>query len=474
MIKGNFIELKTEDLQRITADQAFHYQIVPKSIDVNDNWHFYIDELNYSNEVRDELELILGESVVLEKCDSIVLQQSLIKYYRRKKETSSKILSVREDEDDFLTNLIAEAHHLGSSDIHIEPYDSLSRVRIRIDGKLIERFTIPKEDYPAIVNRIKIKAFLDIAERRLPQDGRIEFIRERLKFDIRVSIIPTLHGEKVVLRLLSRNASQLSLEAIGFSEADLKLYLERIRKPHGIILISGPTGSGKTTTLYATLKRLNVESQNIVTIEDPIEYTLHGINQVQLKEAIGLDFNVAMRSFLRQDPDVIMLGEIRDRDTAEMAIRAALTGHLVFSTIHTNSAWDTVNRLIDMGIPPFLIANTLNLSVAQRLVRVLCEKCKRLDDLDPKSLPEAFRNYNLSKAFVPIGCSECYYTGYDGRQAVYELLPINIELADGIRKGELELVRDQSKHSRLSLADQAFILLKNGETSLEEVYSLLM
>ena len=233
----NFIDLKVEDQQRISAEQAFHYQIIPKGPS-GTALQFYIDEFNYSLDIRDELELIFGEAVVLEKCDTEVLQRSLTKYYRRRKESGQKELRVNGEGTDFLTTLIREAHHLGSSDIHLEPYQETSRIRIRIDGRLIERFSVSKEDYPAILNRIKIRAFLDIAEKRLPQDGRIEFEESGLRFDIRVSIIPTLHGEKAVLRLLSRDASNLSLENIGFSEADLNIYLNGIRKPHGIVLIS--------------------------------------------------------------------------------------------------------------------------------------------------------------------------------------------------------------------------------------------
>ena len=269
------------------------------------------------------------------------------------------------------------AKNYGSSDIHIEPYEKYSRVRFRIDGHLIEQFKVNQSQYPQIVNQVKIKAGLDISQKRLSQDGRIAINAEGNEFDIRVSCLPTLHGEKIVMRILKRDTSDINLEHLGFTKKELQVYKEGIKNPNGIILISGPTGSGKTTTLYGTLKLLNEESRNITTIEDPIEYTLEGINQVQLKEDIGFDFPSALRTFLRQDPDIIMVGEIRDEKTANMAIKAALTGHLVFSTIHTNSAWATISRLIDMNIPPFLIASTLKISMAQRLVRKLCPKCKK-------------------------------------------------------------------------------------------------
>ena len=292
--------------------------------------------------------------------------------------------------DDFLVNLIREAKNLKSSDIHVESYEHKCRVRIRIDGMMVERYILKREDYPALINKIKILANLDIAEKRLPQDGRINFNQPDQQFDIRVSVLPTLFGEKVVLRLLNSDAADIDLNGLGFSDFDLDNYLQGVRKPNGILLISGPTGSGKTTTLYATLKVLNKETRNVLTIEDPVEYTLEGINQVQLKESIGLNFAAALRAFLRQDPDVIMVGEIRDTETANMAIRAALTGHLVLSTIHTNSAWGTVSRLIDMGVPPFLVASTLNTTAAQRLIRLLCPHCKVQEPFTNDLYPKQF------------------------------------------------------------------------------------
>src|SRR5690606_17705513 len=260
------------------------------------------------------------------------------------------------------------------------------------------------------------------------------------KFDIRVSILPTLHGEKVVLRLLNNDATNISLEGLGLGERDLSNYLEGVQRPSGMVLISGPTGSGKTTTLYATLKLLNKETRNIVTIEDPIEYTLEGINQVQLKEHIGLTFATALRTFLRQDPDVIMVGEIRDVETASMAIRASLTGHLVLSTIHTNSAWGTVSRLIDMGVPSFLLANTLNTTVAQRLVRLLCAECKTEVPFDGVLDPRGFKPYQrVARHFVAAGGDRCRRTGDRGRQAVYELVPIDRALAEKIKLNQHDL-----------------------------------
>lgn len=475
VITRDYFEITTGEQQFLNAEQAFHYQIVPKCIGKH-SLEFYIDELHFSHSLVDELELVFGLPVTLEKADSNKVQRTLTRYYRRRKHQQNGGLNLSyRGEQDFLRKLIIEAHHLGSSDIHLEPYEDKCRVRIRIDGKLVERYEVPMVDYPPIVNKIKIQGHLDIAEKRLPQDGRIEFNDDALKFDIRVSVLPTLHGEKIVMRLLSRDDINIDLAALGFDEEDLKEYMEAVKKPNGIILVSGPTGSGKTTTLYATLKQLNEESRNILTIEDPIEYTLQGVNQVQLKESIGLDFASAMRTFLRQDPDVIMLGEIRDKDTVQMAIRAALTGHMVFSTIHTNSAWGTITRLMDMGVPPFLIANTLNLSVAQRLVRLLCEHCKQKEQVNPEELPIGFNtDIKLNEQWVPIGCEECYYTGYKGRKAIYELISIDRELSEAIKENKGGMHEELKNRGVKTLADKAFQLLINGETALEEVYSLLM
>ncbi|WP_428331753.1 GspE/PulE family protein [Mucilaginibacter sp.] len=371
--------------------------------------------------------------------------------------------------------MIGEARNLNSSDIHIESYEHKCRVRIRVDGMMVERRLLKREDYPALVNKVKILANLDIAEKRLPQDGRINFKQGDLQFDIRVSVLPTLFGEKIVLRLLNNDATDIDLNTLGFSRFDLENYLQGVKKPNGIVLISGPTGSGKTTTLYATLKLLNQETRNVLTIEDPVEYTLEGINQVQLKESIGLNFAAALRTFLRQDPDVIMVGEIRDTDTANMAIRAALTGHLVLSTIHTNSAWGTVSRLIDMGIPPFLVASTLNTTAAQRLVRLLCTHCKQQAAFQETLYPRQFRPFtNIAQHFLPKGCEHCHYTGYKGRKAVYEVIPMDQELAIEIKNGNMYIQDLLKERGIRTLAENAFELFSAGLTGIDEIYPLLL
>lgn len=428
---------------------------------------------NAANEIliKEDLEIITGREIQLQAIDPEQLKRYLGKFYRRSGSENNQKSSKKTsgDKNDFLLRIIHEARTLGSSDIHIEIYEEVARVRIRIDGHLVEKYKIDKSEYPEVVNKIKIESDLNISEKRLPQDGRLHFE----DFDVRVSILPTLHGEKIVLRILARDASQVDLNKLGFEDFEKVNYLEGVKKPNGIVLISGPTGSGKTTTLYATLKMLNEEKRNIVTVEDPIEYTLMGINQVQLKESIGLTFTSALRSFLRQDPDVIMLGEIRDSETAQMAIRAALTGHLVLSTIHTNSAWGTISRLIDMGVPSYLLASTINTSVAQRLVRVLCPHCKKEEELNQSLLPKEYRNKGLTTHHVPCGCDACHYTGYKGRKAMYEVINIDVELSDKIKEEDLKvdgLLKDRGIEK---IHEKAYKLLREGTTSLEEVYALL-
>ncbi|MGL5892183.1 MAG: GspE/PulE family protein [Bacteroidia bacterium] len=470
--------LTPELLQLLTTEQAWHYAVVPKAAH-NGTLELFVDEARSTAGLAEELELLLGKRIVLHSAASAEVRETLSRFYLRntsapgsQRAAATQLTAQRTD--DFLPALISEARQLGSSDIHIEVYEERCRVRIRIDGLLVERYTIGRNDYPPLINKIKIRANLDIAEKRLPQDGRIFFQQDAMRFDIRVSVLPTLHGEKVVLRLLSNDATGIDISTLGFTQQQLHDYLEGVKSPHGMLLISGPTGSGKTTTLYATLKQLNKTTTNILTVEDPIEYTLEGINQVQLKESIGLTFASALRTFLRQDPDIIMLGEIRDGETAQMAVRAALTGHLVLSTIHTNSAWGTVSRLADMGLPPFLIAGTLNTSVAQRLVRLLCPHCSTTENFDAKYYPRSYKApRTIAQHKRPAGCASCHFTGYRGRKAIYEVIPIDHELADRIRKNSPEVNDLLRERNITTLADNAFRLFENGDTSIEEIYSIL-
>ncbi len=468
MASSDYIELPVALQQLISAEEANHFSIVPKST-LENTYEFYIDDARIKEirTIQQDLQLLYDTTISLEPIDTIVLQKTLSIYYR----TGNEHIELPIANTNFLESLIHEARKINASDIHIEVYSNDARVRMRIDGHLIEKNKIEKEDYAELINQIKIKSKLNITEKRLPQDGRIEYEG----FDIRVSILPTHYGENVVMRILGKDASNLNIKSLGLEDQDLSIYLENIKKPNGIILISGPTGSGKTTTLYATLKHVNVTEKKIVTVEDPIEYTLKGINQVQLREDIGLDFTTALKSFLRQDPDIIMLGEIRDAKTAQMAIRASLTGHLVLSTIHTNSSIGTISRLEDMGIPSFLIAETLNLSVAQRLLRLLCKNCCVKEMTDPKDFPASFRETTTelpTHHYRAKGCSSCYFTGYVGRRAIYEVLNIGGEIAKQIKNGNIEKASQNISLDRLSF--KAFELLKKGETSLDEIYPLLI
>lgn len=468
------IILLTEHIHLLTKEQAWHYRVLPKNSGDN-SLFLYCEKSGDHQSLLAELEILLGKTIHLSPVEDTLIAKLLSKYYIKDNALQgSAQLASSHATDDFLVTLIQEAKSLKSSDIHIESYENKCRVRIRIDGMMVERYLLKRDEYPALINKVKIMANLDIAEKRLPQDGRINFRHHEQQFDIRASVLPTLHGEKAVLRLLSNDATNIDLNNLGFSQEDLENYLQGARQPNGILLISGPTGSGKTTTLYATLKLLNKETRNILTIEDPVEYTLEGINQVQLKESIGLSFAAALRTFLRQDPDVIMVGEIRDTETANMAIRAALTGHLVLSTIHTNSAWGTVSRLIDMGIPPFLVASTINTTVAQRLIRLLCPHCKTRHEFDDALYPRQFKPYmSVTHHFTAQGCEQCYYTGYKGRKAVYEVIPVDHELAVEIKKGNMYIQNLLKDRGIKTLAENAFNLFREGLTSVEEIYPLL-
>lgn len=469
MDKTKLEQVDRSILQLVSTEQAWHYTIVPFQ---KIGGTLYCATVEGAAPIVEELEVLLGMEVVLKVVAIEILQPLLSQYYRRQSRHQS--VKTLDKNSDVLDQLIQESHELGASDIHIEIYEQRCRIRIRIDGELIERYQLDKANYPSLVNKIKIRANLDIAEKRLPQDGRIFFKQNNQKIDLRVSTLPTLYGEKVVMRLLSSDIGNIELEQLGFEAEQLEDYLEGIKRPNGIVLISGPTGSGKTTTLYATMDLLNQIKRNITTIEDPIEYTLDGINQVQLKEAIGLDFAAAMRTFLRQDPNVIMVGEVRDKATAEMAIRASLVGRLVLSTIHTNSAWGIIPRLVDMGIPAYLLADTLNTAVAQRLVRLLCPHCKTQMPLASSSYPRYYKPpIQLDHHYMAKGCDHCFYTGYKGRSAVYEVIPIDEALAMFIKQERFNVREHLQEKGIRSLSDNAFALFQQGLTSIEEIYPIL-
>ncbi len=406
------------------------------------------------------------------------------------RDAQADVLTVMADKDDIdishlkkeveeapvirLVNLtLINAIKQNSSDIHIEPFEKEVRVRYRIDGVLRDTQSPPKALQAAVVSRIKVLSEMDIAERRVPQDGRFRIKFEGREIDFRVSTLPTYFGEKVVLRILDKGALSLDLDKLGFEEQPLEDFRESLDRPNGIILITGPTGSGKTTTLYSALNMLNTPDVNIVTVEDPVEYELHGINQVQTKPEVGLTFASGLRSILRQDPDIVMVGEIRDEETADIAIKAALTGHLVLSTLHTNDAPGAITRLIDMGMEPFLIASSLLMAAAQRLVRRICPDCRESYKVPQAVLERAQFPLNLNEKILLYkgeGCSRCGQTGYRGRLALLEVLRVRENIQDlimaSVSSGEIK--RAAIENGMLTLRQVALRKVKSGLTSLEE------
>ncbi len=367
-----------------------------------------------------------------------------------------------------------------ASDVHLEPFEKMFRVRFRVDGVLEEIMKPPLKLKNAITSRLKVMASLDIAERRLPQDGRI-----KLKFgpgqdmDFRVSVLPTIFGEKIVLRLLDKANLQLDMTKLGFDEEALKEFQESIYKPYGMVLVTGPTGSGKTTTLYSALAELNKITSNISTAEDPVEYNLVGINQIQINEDIGLNFANALRSFLRQDPDIIMVGEIRDFETAEIAIKAALTGHLVLSTLHTNDAPSTINRMLNMGVEPFLVASSVNLVLAQRLARLICDVCKEPAEIPMQALVElgmSREEASSAKCSRGTGCSNCGGSGYRGRVALYEVMPVSEEIREIILNGgsSTDIKNKAIELGMLTLRTAGLMKMAESKTTMEEILRVTM
>ena len=375
----------------------------------------------------------------------------------------------------YVNSIFFDAITKKASDIHLEPFEKEVYLRMRIDGILQQMPAPSKKYYPAIVSRIKIMSDLDIAERRLPQDGKCRIKISDQKIDIRVSIIPTIWGEKIVLRVLAKNVFGLDIERVGFSPQELTFFKEAITAPYGMILVTGPTSSGKTTTLYSALGHINTADINIMTAEDPVEYELKGINQCHVRSDIGLDFARILRTFMRQDPDVILVGEIRDTETAQIAIQAALTGHLVFSTLHTNDTVSTISRMAFMGVESYLMADALNLIIAQRLVRTICPNCKKEITL-PDEIYEKLELDKSSKVYEGQGCKFCDNTGYKGRTAIFEMLRITKDLKDAIARGatDVELRGLAAKQGIVSLRKAAIAKLLEGKTTVEEVFNVSM
>ena len=446
----------------------------------------------------DELNMLLGGNTVTAVASAQTIIDGINRYYplegskqmieeleEGKGVTDSMAFADIEDKDilamatdapiiKLVNHIFVQAVKRGASDIHIEPYEKEVRVRYRIDGIMYSAFTPPKRIQPALASRIKIMADLNIAEKRVPQDGRIQIKVADKTIDIRVSILPVAFGERIVMRLLDKSKTFGALKNLGFSAHDLKIITDSIAKPNGIILVSGPTGSGKTSTLYSILNELNKPDVNLITVEDPVEYQMPGIAQVQVREKIGLTFAAALRAILRQDPDIIMIGETRDFETAQIAIQAALTGHLVLSTIHTNNAPATITRLIDMGIEPFLISSSVVAVLAQRLVRRLCDKCKQPYKPDPELLhnmhiPES-KSHTMT-FYKAVGCEECNETGYKGRLAVFEIMPMSNEIAKlTIEKSDMSVLRKQAVAEGMTLLIQDGIAkIEQGLTTIEEV-----
>jgi type IV pilus assembly protein PilB len=458
------------------------------------------DPMKY--EVLDKLRFILNCEIKVALAGKEAIQSSINRHYGQDETESvdSMITEFTETAIDFtaveaqeamnvveedenapvirLVNLIiTEAVNMRASDIHIEPFEDRIRVRYRIDGVLIERDSPPRRLLGAIVSRIKIMARVDISEKRRPQDGRIKTTINGKDYDLRLSIMPSNHGQAVVMRILDRESIKIGIKNLGFGEENYKVFQSLIRRPNGIFLVTGPTGSGKTTTLYSALGELNRPDRKIITAEDPVEYYLPGINQVEVRSSIGLDFARIIRAMLRQAPNVILVGEIRDTETADMAIQASLTGHLVFSTLHTNDAPSSITRLIDMGVQPFLVASSVMAIMGQRLVRVVCSKCKTPYSPDPSELQHfditdseaAESNFMRGK-----GCSTCQHTGYKGRNAVFELMVMNPTLREMTFRSEAtqNLRRQARLFGMKTLVEDAKEKAMKGVTTLAEVYKL--
>jgi type IV pilus assembly protein PilB len=504
-INLKFYEIDPNVIKLIPQDTALRYQVIPLSrvgsvltIAMTDPTNvFAMDDIKFMTGFNVEpvvaSESAIGEAITRFYGGSEGDSEELSKMMKDLVEDEELELAAEEAELDAaslekaaeeapiikLVNLIlTDSVKRGASDIHLEPYETEMRVRFRVDGQLQTVMSPPLRLKDAMTSRIKIMAKLDIAEKRLPQDGRI-MIKYRAdgkkkELDFRVSSVPTLYGEKIVMRLLDKENLRLDMTKLGFEPESLKKFERQILKPYGMVLVTGPTGSGKTNTLYSSVSRLNTVDTNIMTAEDPVEFQLGGINQVQMKEQIGLNFAAALRAFLRQDPNIILVGEIRDFETAEIAVKAALTGHLVLSTLHTNDAPSTISRLMNMGIEPFLVATSVNLICAQRLVRRICSNCKEELEVPEQALIDAGyspEEAKKTKIYHGKGCSTCNKGGYKGRTGLYEVMEINDELRELILVGAsaLELKKKAIEQGMITLRRSGLIKVALGQTTMEEV-----
>lgn len=486
-INNIYIDPKVPKL--ISESLARKHMVIPIRLENNVITIAMVDPLDMI--AKDDIRLITAMDINPVICSQSDIAKAINRYYdasekaeKAVEDFKSQIGFTEEDEeteDADVTNspmvrlvntIISQAVKSKASDIHIEPYERTVRIRYRIDGELREMMTPAKATHSAIVTRIKILGKMNISEKRIPQDGRVETIIEGIPIDMRISILPTVYGEKIVIRLLDRNSLVVQKEDLGFTDHNLDM-LEKIMKvPEGIILVTGPTGSGKTTTLYSLLKELNKETKNIITVEDPVEYRLEGINQVQVNVKAGLTFASGLRSILRQDPDIIMVGEIRDAETAEIAVRAAITGHIVLSTIHTNDTVSTISRLEDMGIENYLVSSSVVGIIAQRLVKKVCNKCKvghlaSYDELDLLSLPHDTE----LEIFVGTGCNSCNHTGYSGRTAIHEVLVVDREIRNLISTSQsIDDIKKRAVEKGLTTLNATCReLVKKGVTTLDEM-----
>jgi type IV pilus assembly protein PilB len=492
----NDVEIGKNVLDIIPADVAMKHEVLPinkagKTITVamaNPADVLAVEDLKFSTgyEIR---VVVASESAIQKTIEKYYEATGMLKKVMKEVQEGEEDVEVMSTEDEkeegmdiaaadsapvvkLVNAILLESVSKMASDIHVEPYEKELRVRYRIDGVLHDMMTPPWKMRKAIVSRLKIMAKMKIAEKRLPQDGRVKVVIKGRPIDLRVSTIPTLYGEKMALRVLDRSTVNFDLETLGFEKSSLLDVNVAITKPYGIVLVTGPTGSGKTTTLYAALIKLNSADVNITTAEDPVEYSLLGVNQVQMKEDVGLTFASSLRSYLRQDPDIIMVGEIRDQETAEISIRASLTGHLVLSTVHTNSAAATITRLINMGIEPFLIASTLNLVESQRLVRNICTACKEPYTLAGGLLSDDEQAIvGDAQLFKGKGCKDCSNTGYRGRSGVYEVMTISPPIRDLILDDAPteEIAAQAKKDGMIDLRHSALLKMKSGITDIDEV-----
>lgn len=476
-------EIQPEALKTINETMALKEKIMPLFIIENTLTVAIADPLNIGviDDVSDntgmEVNLVLSTESDIEQ--AIDLYYSAAQYISKtggKTDKTARIVSKEIGEEteiiEAVDMLFNEAIKMGASDIHIEPRENDVRIRFRVDGVLQEYYTIPKSSMAPMISRVKILANMDIAESRVPQDGRFSHEINDRKVDVRASSFPGVSGEKVVLRILDEARGKIELHKLGFSEDMLKKWREVIRIPNGIILVSGPTGSGKTTTLYATMNLVNTVEVNIMTIEDPVEYQLDNINQAQVNAKAGMTFSSALRSMLRQDPDILMVGEMRDVETIEIALRAALTGHLVFSTIHTNDAASSFTRILDMGLDAFLVSSSVRAVLAQRLIRLLCPRCKvEIEATDTILKSIGSKGKFTGNIFKAVGCAHCKNSGYRGRAGVYELLINTEEIAELVNKHvtATEIQRVALKDGMISLKTSALEYVSTGQTSVEEV-----